>query len=85
MVLKTTRKHANSLKDQTREKMRLLMALYGFGEYHDRFVLVFFFFLNACRPLAQIMPTLMAKNVAMCQDIKLKRNNEKCNIASKFK
>ena len=44
-----------------------------------------FFFLNARRPLAQIMPTLMTKNVAMCQDIKLKRNNEKCNIASKFK
>ena len=42
------------------------------------------FFSKRC-PLAQTMPTLMAKNVAMCQDLKLKRNNEKCNIASKFK
>ena len=63
--------------------MTLLMALYGFGEYHDRFVFLFFF--SECYLLAQTMPTLMAKNVAMCQDIKLKRNNEKCNIASKFK
>ena len=61
--------------------MTLLMALYDFGEYHDRFVLMFFF--SKCCPLAQT--TLMAKNVAMCQDIKLKRNNEKCNIVSKFK
>ena len=58
------------------------MALYGFGENHDPFVLLFF---SKCCLLAQIMLTLMAKNVAMCQDIKLKRNNEKCNIASKFK
>lgn len=63
--------------------MTLLMALYGFGEYHDRFILLFFFLMLS--PLAQTMPTLMAKNLAMCQDLKLKRNNEKCNIASKFK
>lgn len=62
--------------------MTLLMALYGFGEYHDRLSCCFF---SKCCPLAQTMPTLMARNVAMCQDLKLKRNNEKCNIASKFK
>ena len=42
--------------------MTLLMALYDFGEYHDRFVLLFFF--SKCCPLAQTMSTLMAINVA---------------------